>query len=288
MHFIVNDFFICLFFLRILSFTLDENEGPTAHHHMSALNHVTHLSPVVPMPQVSSVNSYTPISTVKHLESQISTAVPPGNSYNTQTHTSYAPMASYSLPSVAPFEQVQTVVKPYHTSMPAVKHIEPQMNSIVPMHSVSHVTAYNQLPSATHYAQMQSVTPFEHIQTIVKPYPVYIKEEQHQPAYIVEQSAPSPSPPPPSVASNFWHPDTFVYNKPTFTYHNSAGMNFYLQIELNFVNDTSMLNIIILFFFQNFFFYFMRLFSLRLLLPIKLSIFSLRTSSRCTSRSKCV
>lgn len=203
---------------------LDDDKGPTAHMPpMSHFNHVTHLSPVGIAPQVSPMTSYTHLSAGKHLDPQMPTVGPPSASYATQTHASYAPMASYHLPTVAPFEHVQTIIKPYHTSMPAVKHIEPQMNSIVPMHSISPVTTYSPMSSAASYAQMSSVNPFEHYQTIVKPYPVYIKEEHHpQPTYVVEQP-PSPPPPPPSMPSNYWHPDTFVYNKPTFSYHNSPG-----------------------------------------------------------------
>lgn len=189
--------------------------GPTAQMpQMPQLNHVNHVTHLSPIPQ------YAQLSSVKHLEPQMPTVSQPSASYAPQTHASYAPMASYGLPTVAPFEHVQTIIsnKPYHT---AVKHIEPHLNSIVPMHSIPPVTAYNPLSSAASYAQMSSVAvnPFEHIQTIVKPYPVYIKEEQHSPAYAVEQQPP----PPPYVPSNFWHPDTFVYNKPTYTYHNSPG-----------------------------------------------------------------
>lgn len=197
---------------------MDDDEGSTAH--MPTINHVAQLSPIGQVPQVSSVTSYTQLSGVKHLDPQISTVGPPSASYTTQAHASYGPMPSYHLPTVDPYEHVQTIIKPYHTSMPAVRHIAPHMNSIVPMHSISPVTTYNAMSSATPYAQMSSVNPFEHFQTIVKPYPVYFKEEQH-PQYVVEQP-PSPSPPPPSMPSNYWHPDTFVYNKPTFTYHNNG------------------------------------------------------------------
>lgn len=190
---------------------------------MSHVNHVTHLSPIGQVPQVSQLTSYTQLSGVKHLEPQIPAVGPtPSASYTTQAHTSYAPITSYHLPTVTPFEHVQTIIKPYHTS--AVKHIEPQMNSIVPMHTISPVTTYNNpMSSATSYAQMSTVNPFEHFQTIVKPYPIYFKEEAHSPQYVVEQ--PSPPPPPPAMPSNFWHPDTLVYNKPAFTYHNSPGMH---------------------------------------------------------------
>lgn len=197
-------------------------------NHVSHVNHVTHLSPIGAMPQASPVASYAQLSAAKHLEPQLPTVGPPATSYGQPTHASYTPMASYNLPTVAPYEQhVQAIYsnKPYHT---AVKHIEqPHLNSIVPVHSIPSVTAYNPLSSAASYAQMSSVNPYEHIQTIVKPYPAYpyyIKEEQpHSPThYAVEQPPPSP-PPPQYVPSNFWQPDALVYNKPTFTYHNSPG-----------------------------------------------------------------
>lgn len=196
---------------------------------MNHVNQATQLSPIGHVPQLSQVTSYTQLSGVKNVESQIPTVGSPSASYTTQTHTSYAPVTSYHLPTVTPYEHVQTIIKPYHTSVPAVKHIEPQMSSIVPVHSISPVTAYSPVSSATSYAQMPSVNPFEHFQTIVKPYPVYIKEEQHPPThYIVEQPSSPPPPPPhppsPAITSNFWHPDTFVYNKPTITYHNGPGM----------------------------------------------------------------
>lgn len=189
---------------------------------LNHVNHVTHLSSIGAIPQVSPITSYAQLTAAKHLEPQIPTVNvnPPIASYTPQAHASYTPLASYNLPTV-PFEQhVQTIIsnKPYHS---AVKHIEPHLNSIVPMHSIPSVTAYNPLSSAASYAQMPSVNPFEHIQTIVKPYPVYIKEEPNSPTYAVEQP---PPPPPQYVPSNFWHPDTFVYNKPTYTYHNSPGM----------------------------------------------------------------
>lgn len=206
--------------------------------HVNHVNHVTHLSPIGAVPQAPPVPSYAQLSAAKHLEPQMPTIGPPTASYSPQAHASYTPMASYNLPTVAPYEQhVQTIYsnKPYHA---AVKHIEqPHLNSIVPMHSIPSVTAYNPLSSAASYAQLSSVNPYEHIQTIVKPYPAYpyyFKEEQphSQPTYAVEQPPPSP-PPPQYVPSNFWHPDALVYNKPTYTYHNSPGM--YSNIELNFL-----------------------------------------------------
>lgn len=203
-------------------------------NHVNHVNHVTHLSPVGALPQLSPMHSYSQLSAVKHLEPQLPTVNPTSASFTPQTHASYTPMASYNLPTVAtPYEHVQTIIsnKPYHT---AVKHIEQpsHLNSIVPVHSIPPATAYNPLSSAAaaaSYAQMSSVNPYEHFQTIVKPYPIYmqhyfngIKEEQNSPTYAVEQ--PPPPPPPQYVPSNFWQPDTFVYNKPTFTYHNSPGM----------------------------------------------------------------
>lgn len=199
---------------------------------MPQMNHITQLSPVGQVPQISP--AYTQLSAVKNLESQMPTVDTSSATYTTPQN-SHTPMPSYSMPSVAPFEHVQAILKPYHSSLSAVKHIEQQMNSVVPMQSVSPVTAYNPMTSATAYAQMSSVAPFEHIQTIVKPYPVYIKEEQHPPTYVIEQP-PSPPPPPsshPSIPSNFWHPETFVYNKPTFTYHNGPCMLFLNPHQVN-------------------------------------------------------
>lgn len=220
---------------------------PQVNHvsHVNHANHVTHLSPIGAVPQISPVASYTQLSAAKHLEPhQVPTIGPPTASYSSQTHAPYAPMAAYHLPAGAPYEQhVQTIIsnKPYHA---AVKHIEPHLNSIVPVHSIPSVTAYNPLSSAASYAQMSSVNPYEHIQTIVKPYPtypVYIKEEQqHAPTYAVEQP-PSPPPPPSYVPSNFWHPDALVYNKPAFTYPNSPGT--YFQIDFNWMMNLYFSNI---------------------------------------------
>lgn len=234
-------------------------------NHVSHVNHVTHLSPIGSVPQVSPVTSYAQLSAAKHLEPQMSTVGTPSASYTPQTHSSYTPTPSYNLPTVVPFEQhVQTIFsnKPYHT---AVKHIEPHLNSIVPVHSIPSVTAYNPLSSAASYAQMSSVNPFEHIQTIVKPYPAY-------PYYIKEEQQHAPPPPPPSyVPSNFWHPDALVYNKPTFTYHNSPGT--YSKIEFNFKNKT-----------------YISLTSLLLCVISSrhiLSILSLRTNTLCSTCSEC-
>lgn len=214
-------FFVCFVFI------LDDNEGPTVH--IPPMNHhVKHLSPFGPVSQISPMTSYTQLSPVKHLEPQLPTVSAPSESYTTQAHASYGPVASYGVPSVGPFDHVHTILKPYHTSMPAVKHIEPHMNSIVPMHSISPVTTYNPMTSTTLYGPVHSGAQFEHFQNVVKPYPVYIREEQHPSAYVMEQSLPTaptpPIPPTPPTPSNFWHPETFVYNKPTFTYHNSPGM----------------------------------------------------------------
>lgn len=199
-------------------FILNDNVDSTAPMHPS--NHVTHLSPFGPTPQIYPMISCTQLLSVgKHRKSRLPTVGASSRSYATQTHAAYSP--SYCVPSAAPFEPVRTILKPYHTSVPTVKYIEPQMNSIVPMQSISPVTTYNPMSTATSYAQMPSDAPLEQIQSLL---PIYIKEEQHPLSYIIEQVLPLT--PTPHMSSGFWHPETFVHKKPTFSDHNRPGMHF--------------------------------------------------------------
>lgn len=92
-----------------------------------------------------------------------------------------------------------------------VSHAPPQMLSI-PQYS------HFGVPSI---APTSSMAPYEHMQAIVKPYPVYIKEPQ--------QSLHFDDEPHPNLESNYWAPESFnPYHglpKPSkFHYHNNPGM----------------------------------------------------------------
>lgn len=165
--------------------------------------HVTHLAPVT---RVSHIAPFASLSTVKHIDPDMH-SIP-----------SMVPISS-----IAPYGAMSSVasyssISPY-TSMSHVKHIEPHVSNVVPISSIA---------SYAPYASMPSVIPFEQVQTLVKPFPIYFKDDQLGPTFVVEQH--------PALRSSFWPSDAFPYPKhSTITYHNHPGERFqsYIRIILH-------------------------------------------------------
>lgn len=114
------------------------------------------------------------------------------------------------MPHLAQIAQIPQGQSPF-ARLVHVPHV-PQMLSI-PQYSQFGV------PSIAHAAHM---SPFEHMPSIVKPYPVYIKEPQQSVHFDDESN--------PNLESNYWPSESFNpyhgFPKPSkFHYQNNPGIN---------------------------------------------------------------